>query len=354
MKKIICNLLIGFLMLLCIGGCRHQALIDDTPKSLTESDFVKIDEFASLNAMQQNSIMELTTDDLNYAIKYFQHFSEVASLANINAILIKIDNIDNLDIHSAKNQKFMEFINLLSYYKINVIYEFDLDKLLFDFNYDMDEEEELEYTENLKDDLHILLEFLDSFDDKSKIATLSFKLKLPTIANLQQKSKSNSLLSRAGNNEYGFEKDNNIAYNQALAKLKFARKFFGLEQLIWRIDLPQITLGLADKIMNRKNLDFEILTAVDMVIFQMNFSDLAKRCEAIAAIGNISKSIIIGVTLTPNQKWANFITPLQKSVKNSIEKTAFSGILLNSYGEFYRSWRYEILNSETTTEGGGK
>ena len=77
MKKIICNLLIGFLMLLCIGSCRHQALIDDTPKSLTESDFVKIDEFASLNAMQQNSIMELTTDDVNYAIKYFSTFQKL-------------------------------------------------------------------------------------------------------------------------------------------------------------------------------------------------------------------------------------------------------------------------------------
>ena len=347
MKKI--SYIIWLIAILAIcNGCRHHQIVDDTPKDLTEVDFVKIDQIAALNAMQQNSVMVLNRKDLNYAIKYFQHFLEVVSLANVNAVTIKIDDLDELDVKNKKNEKFLEFVNLLSYYKINVIYEFDLDKLLIDFPASMTLEEEKDYSEELKEELLLLIEFLDSFDDKSKIASLAFSLKLPTIKELEKQDKANSLISRLGNNEYGFDRDNQKAYNEALRKIKFARKFFGLEQLIWRVKLDEITKGLADKLVARKNLDFEILTAVDMVIFQINYSNLnSPRYKSIFENGNISKSVILSLDIDKNLKWQPFLDNISAAIKSNVQTTSYGGMMLDNYGEFYQLWR----GNESKQEG---
>jgi hypothetical protein len=289
--------------------------------------------------------MVLSGADLAYAMKYFQHFSEVLALSQVNAVLIKIDNLEQLDVHSADNKNFIEFVNLLSYYKINVIYEFDLDKLLIDFKGNMTQEDELEYTEYLKEELAIMLEFFNSFDDKSKIATLCFTMKLPTVQDLQAKSQKGGFLSRAGNNSYGFEKDNQQAFEQALIKLSFARKFFGLEQLIWKVDLTEITLGLADKLLNRKKLDFEILPIVDMMIFQIDFAEYKSRAPQISGAGKISKSIMLEVNLNEKITWDDFINDTDSVINESLKNESFGGVIFNNYGTFYKIWRINVANN---------
>ena len=341
MKKIIYSIFLIFSVII-FNGCKHQVAIDDTPKDLTESDFAKIDKVALLNSKQQNSIMKLSEADMNYAIKYFPHFVEVMSLANANAVSVKIDSLEKIDVNSAKNKSFMEFVNLLSYYKINVIYEFDLEMILKDFKLNMNHEEEQEYLEELKEELFILTEFLDSFDDKSKIATLCFNINLPTISGLQKNIQKNNLLSIVGNNAYGFEKDNEFAYKSALEKLKFARKFFGLEQLIWKIDLDEVTLGLAEKLLDRKRLDFEILTAVDMVIYSIDFAQAESYRERMLKNGNISKSVVVEWKLKQDYKWDNFIKDWTDFTGKSTDFTAFGGIMLDTYGRFYQIWRVEV------------
>lgn len=350
MKKIIYAVLTIAILIIC-NGCRHQQILDDTPKDLTETDFARIDKVATLNTMQQNSIMVLNRADLDYAIKYFQHFLEVMSLANVNAVSIKINDLKQLDINNSKNEKFIEFVNLLSYYKINVIYEFDLEKLLIDFPKTMSTEEEKEYSEELREDLIILTEFLDSFDDKSKIASLCFTLNLPTIKDLEKRDKQNSLLSRLGNNEYGFEQENQNAYDEAMRKLFFARKFFGLEQLIWKVNLNEITKGLADKLLTRKNLDFEILTAVDMVIYQVDYKNLkSQQSKNIFAVGNISKSVILALDIDKNLPWQDFLNNISDSINSSVKTTSYGGMMLDNYGEFYQIWRNNELQNNQKGE----
>ncbi len=347
MKKIVYSFVFAVFVMM-LSGCVHEAIIDDTPKELTDVDFIRIDKLASLHAQEQNSVMELSGADLAYAMKYFQHFSEVLALAQVNAVLIKVDNLEQLNIHSAENKNFIEFVNLLSYYKINVIYEFDLDKLLVDFKENMTKEEELEYSEYLKEELAEMLEFFNSFDDKSKIATLCFTMKLPTVQDLQIKSKKGGFLDRAGNNSYGFEKDNQQAFDKALIKLNFARKFFGLEQLIWKVDLTEITLGLADKLLNRKKLDFEILPIVDMMIFQIDFAEYKSRAPQISGVGKISKSVMIEVNLPEKIVWDNFINDAGSVINESLKNESFGGMIFNNYGIFYKIWRFDSANSAET------
>ena len=101
-------------------------------------------------------------------------------------------------------------------------------------------------------------------------------------------------------------------------------------------------LKLAEKLLDRKRLDFEILTAVDMVIYSIDFAQAESYRERMLKNGNISKSVVVEWKLKQDYKWDNFIKDWTDFTGKSTDFTAFGGIMLDTYGKFYQIWRAEV------------
>lgn len=339
-----CKKIFNLLMVLVLGcfcaSCAKLVPPNNMPKPLTQTDLTRMAEVSDVFGKCQYALVSITPSDMSYAIRYFDHFVEVLQLAKIKNIVIKIDDLGVLDIDDSDNEKFLNFVNLLHYKGVNVIFRMRGELILGNVTANLTQDEENKLIEDAHDEIELVKNFLESFDDKSRIASLMFELDMPNILAESNQVKKNSLLSLYRQNGYGLDKDNELAYQLAIKKLQILKRIFELEQLIWTLDGQTLPKNLLSKIFDRR-LSFEVLNVVDLVAVESAPKNFVINSQNLSMATKVEKAVIIGDNLTAGkaQSWSAFSSAIVEIGKKSQNNVGFGGLWIINYSSFYHLWR---------------